>query len=206
MNSPSTKLKLANPVDREFGVPDRLREDRTDIVIIDLDRIALDHRPALVGNLILSTPLWCFSDVTGVDNLMPRAAHEEVTICLLQLIPWEAIGKPISLGPAIDPHDHGVWVESLALRKEKGNAFEKHQALVMPGKFFEETQVNGGDANEKWRTRDHMDISPRQFWFPEFCFPLFLVDGIVAPALLLLEPAEQRLVSGLPLRARAIVG
>jgi hypothetical protein len=63
----------------------------------------------------------------------------------------------------------------------------------MPATFFEESQVKGVDTNEVWRTRFHKGISPQQFWFLEFCFPLFLVDGFVMPPLLPLRPDGQRL-------------
>jgi hypothetical protein len=42
--------------------------------------------------------------------------------------------------------------------------------------------------------RFHKSIPPQQFSFLEFCFPLFLVDGLVASQLLPLKPAWQRLV------------
>jgi hypothetical protein len=57
-------------------------------------------------------------------------------------------------------------------------------------KIFEPSQVreNGGNV---WRIRVHKGKPPQQFWFLEFCFPLFLVDGFVTPPL---RPAGQRLV------------
>ena len=82
---------------------------------------------------------------------------------------------------------------------------EKHHALVMPGGFFEESQVKGVDTNEVWRTQIHKGISPQQFSFLEFCFPSFLVDGFVTPPLLPLRPAGQRLVCWVFARAMFFV-
>jgi hypothetical protein len=66
------------------------------MVIIDLDRVALDKRPALGGNLIHSTPRGYFSDVTIVHDL-PPGATEEITIRLAQLVRWEAVGGSLCL-------------------------------------------------------------------------------------------------------------
>ena len=56
--------------------------------------ILLDHRPALVGNLVMSTPPGLSNDVTIVHNITP-GIFKEVIVCALQLILWEAMGKPI---------------------------------------------------------------------------------------------------------------
>jgi hypothetical protein len=119
--------------------------------------MALEHRPALVVNLIPFTPRGCFSDVTGAHNITPWI-FKEVILCPHQLARWEAKGKPIRIAykpipidPALAPHGHVVWIESLAPRKENGKAFEKQHALFMPRKIFEGTHVSGDEANQEWR-------------------------------------------------------
>ena len=58
----------------------------------------------------------------------------------------------------------------------------------------EASQSRQDVGNAVWRTRVHKGTSPQQFWFLEFCFPLFLVDGIATPPLLPLKSAGQRVV------------
>ena len=79
---------------------DSLREDLIDIVIIDLDRIALEHHPALVGDLIPSIPPWplCFSDVTGARNLITGLTKEAMDT-KPSLVIFKARDKPIRIGP-----------------------------------------------------------------------------------------------------------
>jgi hypothetical protein len=105
-------------------VPNSLRQDRIDIVIIDLDRVAFDHRPALVGNLIPSTPRGCFGDVTGAHNLAPRII-KEVTDGPPNLVTWDARDQPIRIWPVTCAQVKVQFPESLAARTEKREAFEK---------------------------------------------------------------------------------
>jgi hypothetical protein len=74
------------------------REAPSDMVTIDLERHAIDHCPALGGNLIPSTPSGCFSDVTVALNLIPGFI-KEVMDSHLTLVIWEARGKLIQIGP-----------------------------------------------------------------------------------------------------------
>jgi hypothetical protein len=90
--------EASNLVVGEFDVPDTLREDLIDIVIIDLDRMALEHRPALVGNLIPSAPPWCLSDVTDARNLIPGLTKEAMDT-KPSLVIFKARDKPIRIGP-----------------------------------------------------------------------------------------------------------
>jgi hypothetical protein len=108
----------------EFEVPDTLREDLIDIVIIDLDRMALEHRPALVGNLIPSIPRGCFSDVTVAHNLTPRIT-KKVNNGHPNFILWDARGKPIRIGSFTFVPEKADAPESLAPRSEKRDATEK---------------------------------------------------------------------------------
>jgi hypothetical protein len=73
------------------------REAPSDMVTIDLERHAIDHCPALGGNLIPSTPSGCFSDVTVALNLIPGFI-KEVMDSHLTLVNWEARGKLIRIG------------------------------------------------------------------------------------------------------------
>src|ERR1035441_6802356 len=71
----------------------------------------------------------------------------------------------------------------------------------MHRKIFEVSQATDDVGNEVWRIRVHKDLSPRQSWFLELRFPLFLVDGIVTPPLLTPKPAGQRQVCEVLARA-----
>ena len=111
------------------------RDSERQIVVI----FALDHRPALGGNLIHSTPRGCFSDETAVRN--PRQGMgKEVNVCILQLC--GAVGKPFRKDKATDLLRHFVRIES-PFSKEKGKVIEKHHTLFALPKVFKRTQVRG---------------------------------------------------------------
>ena len=136
----------------EFEMPDSSREDRIDIVIIDLDRVALEHRPALVSNLMPFIPSWCFSDVTSARKLIPGLTKEAMDT-KPSLVISKTRNKPIRIGSV----HHVVFdkvesPESLVPRKENREATEKEKTQIVHRKIVEASQARENVGNAVWRT------------------------------------------------------
>jgi hypothetical protein len=114
------------------------RDLQRHIEINDLGRFALNH-PALVSNLIHSTPRACFSHVNGAHNYRPGKGKEAI-VCVPQFIKFETVCKPFRKVTAHFLHGHFIRIESL-FPKEKAKTSEKPQTLFMSRKLFEGNQV-----------------------------------------------------------------